>query len=311
MLKNKLGSMIFYREQRCIQRKTENLKLKESIEFLTTKVFPITAKERNQRRKEKNKLTAPKQRMLNTRRSFEWHKMLVHCNFDTTDTLIHCTFSEKNRPRTQKEINNEFKNYIKRINRRRKKLGLDNAKYIAVIEGLEGECNVHFHIIMDGDLDRETLETLWNGKGIVNANRLQMNEEGVTALIKYMMKLKKDKNLDDEMFEKGKYKRAWRSSKGNLKKPKVEVNDCKFTRRKMMEFKKNHPSREEIERMYPGYILTDFQINQNDEYGQFYMVIEMRRYVKNEKIKGTNLYKPISKRKEREINERRKGKTSV
>ncbi|WWU66476.1 hypothetical protein QJR26_08870 [Clostridium baratii] len=298
-----------YREQRYVQRKSKNLRVKESLEYLTVKCFPITKKEKNQKRKEKTKLTAPKQRKLNTKRSFEYHKMLVHCNFDTSDYVIHCTFDEKKRPETKERIEKEFTNYIKRINRRRKKLGLNNAKYVAVIEGLQGECNVHFHIIIDGELDREILEDLWGNRGIVNVDRLQLNEEGLTGLIKYMLKVKED--VSDEIFEKNKHKRGWRTSKGNLQKPKLKVNDNKFTKRKMRDLLMNSPSREEIERMYPGYTLTDFRITQNDEYGHIYMTIEMRRYVKNEKIKGTNLYKPISKRREREINERRKSKRSI
>ncbi|MGL4571834.1 MAG: rolling circle replication-associated protein [Clostridium sp.] len=281
---------MFYREQRWKQRKTKNLKSKESIEFLTVKTFPITVQEKNKSRKEKCKVTTPVQRKLNTRRSMEWHKMLVNTNFDNSDYVIHATFNDNKKPTTKEEIEREFKNYIARINRRRKKDGLGNARYVAVIEGLNNpEKRIHFHIIIDGDLDRDTLEDLWKKKGIINVDRLQLNEEGLTGLVEYITK---EKLQDDEVYEEEKYRKAYRTSLG-LKKPKLEVNDCKFNKRKLREMLVSYPSRQEIEKMYPGYTLTRFDIKQNDEYGHIYVEIQMRRYVKNKKIKGTNLYKPI------------------
>ena len=49
----------------------------------------------------------------------------------------------------------------------------------------------------------------------------------------------------------------------------------------MIKMVTNQPTKEEIEKWYPGYILTKFEIKQNEQYGGVYMNIEMRRYVKN------------------------------
>lgn len=274
---------MFYREQRWRSRKTKNLKVKESLEFLDVRIFPITEKEKNRSRKEKSKVTAPKQQKLNNKRSIEWHKKIIHSNFDESDYVIHATFDNKNRPNDKIAIEKEFKNYIARINRRRKKLGLGNTKYVAVIEGIEDKRKkVHFHIIIDGELDRDTLEELWNKKGYINVDRLQMNEEGFTALVKYMAKEKETEEM--------KYNKMWRSSVG-LKKPKLEVNDCKYNKRKMKNMLMKQPSRQELEAMYPGWTLTNYEIKYNEEYGNIYMDINMRRYCKNEKIPGTKLFK--------------------
>lgn len=260
---------MYYREKRWKQRKTKNVKVEESLELLDVRIFPITIKEKNQSRKQKTRETAPKQKSLNDKRSKEYFTRLVHCNFDQSDYVIHATFTDDKRPLSNDDIDKEFKNYIKRINRRRKKEGLENARYIAVTEGVKGSANVHFHIIIDGDLNRDILEDLWNGRGFVNVDRLQINEEGLTALIKYMTK--EDKNNS----------KKWRPSL-NLKKPKIEVNDSRFKKRKVLNMLNNHPSREELENLYPGYSLTYYKMNYNQEYGNVYIDIKLRKYVKNE-----------------------------
>lgn len=134
-------------------------------------------------------------------------------------------------------------------------------------------------------MNRDILEELW-GRGFINVDRLQSNEEGFTALVKYMAK--------ERDTEESKYSRSWRSSVG-LKKPNLNVNDCNWTGRKMKRMLMQQPSREEIERLYPGYTLTNYEIKYNQEWGQVYMDIQMRRWVKNKKIEGSNYYK-VSRR---------------
>lgn len=267
---------MYYREKRWKQRKTKNVRVKESLEILDVRIFPITKKEKNQSRKQKIKETEPKQKNLNDKRSREYFKRLVHCNFDQTDYVIHATFSDDKRPMTKDEVDKEFKNYIKRINRRRKKEGLGNARYIAVTEDKEGAAKIHFHIIIDGDLNRDILEDLWNGRGFINVDRLQLNEEGLNGLIKYMTKENSKSSS-----------KKWRPSL-NLKKPKPEVNDCRFKKSKVLNMLNNHPSREDLEKLYPGYTLTYYKINYNQDYGNVYIDIKMRRHVKNEINKKTS-----------------------
>lgn len=271
---------MLYRQKIWKQRKTKNVRVKESMEFIDIRILPITKEQKKMRRKDKKKESAPKQKKLNTKRSKEWHTRLIHCNFDNSDYVIHATFSNKERPFTKEEVEKEFKNYILRINRYRKKIKLGNAKYIAVIEGGDGtKKNVHFHIIIDGDLKREILEDLWKEKGYVNVDRLQMNEEGLIRLVNYMAKGLEDEE-EIERTKEFKGVRTWRSSKG-LDKPVIYVDDNKFSGRKVMNMVANHPSREEFEKMYPGYTLTDYNIVYNEEYCQAYIDIKMRKYIKN------------------------------
>ena len=272
---------MLYRQKIWKQRKTKNVRVKESMEFIDIRILPITKKQKNMSRKDKKKESAPKQKKLNTKRSKEWHLRLIHCNFDNSDYVIHSTFSNKERPITKEEVEKEFKNYILRINRYRKKIGLENAKYIAVIEGGDGtKKNVHFHIIIDGDLGREILEDLWKGKGYINVDRLQMNEEGLVRLVNYMAKGLEDEE-EIERTKEFKGVRTWRSSKGNLDRPDISVNDHAFSGRKVMNMVAKHPSKEEFEKMYPGYTLTNYNIVYNEEYCQAFIDIKMRRYIKN------------------------------
>lgn len=281
---------MYYREKKWKQRKKKNVKVKESLELLDIRIFPVSKSEKNKSRKSKKKETAPKQKSLNNKRSREYHVRLIHCNFDQSDYVIHTTFSNNERPIAKEEVEREFRNYILRINRRRKKEGLGNAKYIAVIEGGDGtKKKVHFHIIIDGQLNRDILEDLW-GKGYVNVDRLQLNEEGLNGLTKYMCK---EKNLDKE--EERKWDKSWRSSM-NLDKPKIEVNDNRFSKRKVKNMIFEQPSREELEKMYPGYTLTYYESKYNQEYGHIYIDIKMRRFVNNdEKKKDKKRYKKTGK----------------
>lgn len=258
----------FYREQtyRLTKKDTD---LEEREEILDINIFPINAYEKNKTRRRKKKETRVSQNKLNDKRAKEYFFRKVQCNFDRTD-YIWC-ISYTNEPKSVEEANNDFRNLFKRINRYRKKIGLGNAKYMAIREG-GGEGSkkrIHFHIIIDGKIERDKLESFWK-KGYSHTRRLQPDETGFKALSNYMTKGR----------EHGK---RWKLSKGNLVEPEANVNDCKFTRGKMRKMLQHNPSREELEAMYPGYCLTDYSITYNEINGGIYMKILMRRVVKNKR----------------------------
>lgn len=284
----------WYREQIVDQRKIVNLKRDTSLVFRTIDLFEPTPKQLREKRSKKNKFTEPKQKKLNTKRRVKYFKALVHCNFDQDDYIMHKTF---NREITPDEADKLWRNALERINRKRKKLGLGNARYILVMEGdRDSEKRVHFHIIIDGDLHRDILEEIWEKDGIINIDRLKFNEEGITGLLKYITKEKANEDLEDlEEDEEDGNSKAWRSSRG-LVKPKPQVRDCKITKKQVMEWIRNHPSEREIEQLYPGWICTLIQKSYCQEFDKAYMTIEMRRYEKNEKINETNY---IPKKKKR------------
>ncbi len=66
-----------------------------------------------------------------------------------------------------------MRNYIRRIQRLRKKRGLPPLKYIAVTERGKKGGRYHHHITINGGIDRDELESLWGlgYQGFVSARK--------------------------------------------------------------------------------------------------------------------------------------------
>lgn len=183
-------------------------------------------------RKRREKVTSPKQQNLNDKNAKRYLVQLGNANFGKGDLAVHCTYSPEFLPESEEAAIKELTNFLRRISYRRKKCGLSELKYIAVTEcGKDKETGkirrIHHHIIMNAGLDRDEVELMWakgRGKnrkqmGWVNTDRIQVNENGVEALVKYMVK-------DPQR------KKRWTSSH-NLAKPFQQKNDFKYTRRKI------------------------------------------------------------------------------
>lgn len=275
---------MFYRTKKQKLKKMKNVKAKESLEILKVSTYPVfDDAQKSRTRKQKKKQSREEQKQLNEKNAKEYFFTKAQCNFDTTDYVWHITFNNESRPETEEEARRIFRNLIIKVNRYRKKQGLDRAKYMAVIEyGESGK--IHWHILIDSEVHRDILETFWN-KGTSNVDRLQQDEEGIRKLCKYMLKDPKGK-------------KRYIPSRGNLvEPPDPTINDNKFSRREMIKMATNQPTKEEIEAWYPGYILTKFNIKQDEVYGGVYMNIEMRRYVKNN-TNNMNNRKSSNKKKE-------------
>ncbi|MCI9110287.1 hypothetical protein [uncultured Clostridium sp.] len=259
---------MFYRTKVQTLKKMVDVTVKESLEIKKISTYPVfDIKEKSKSRKKKMEQSRKEQKDWNEKNAKEYFFSKAHCNFDTSDYVWHITFNEEHRPKTLEEAEKIFRNLMIKVNRWRKSSGISRARYMAVVEyGETGK--VHWHILIDGKLHRDILETAWN-KGTSNVDRLQQDEEGIRKLCKYMLKDPKGK-------------KRYKASRGNLIEPPTPViNDNKFSRRKMIRFITNQPTKDEIEKWYPGYILTKFEIKENEKYGGIYMNIEMRRYVKN------------------------------
>ncbi len=261
---------MFYRTKVQTLKKMVDVVAKESLEIKKISTYPIfDIKEKYKSRKKKKNQSRKEQKDWNEKNAKEYFFAKAHCNFDTSDYVWHVTFDDDHRPSTLEEAEKIFRNLMIKVNRlrRSKKYKLERARYMGVIEyGEDGK--IHWHILIDGKLHRDILETLWE-YGTSNVDRLQQDEEGIRKLCKYMLKDPKGK-------------KRYKASRGNLVEPPTPtINDNKFSRRKMIKMVTNQPTKEEIEKWYPGYILTKFEIKQNEQYGGVYMNIEMRRYVKN------------------------------
>ena len=221
---------------------------------------------RKRKRSRKKKLSAPKQKNLNDKNARRYFIQLVNTNLGESGLHITLTYSRSELPSTLEAAEKEVENYIARINYRRKKEGLQNARYMYVTEYLteketDEAVRIHHHIFMDADLSRDIVEDLWRrrrkkgekkGKkiGIANANRLQADEQGLTALGNYLMK-----------YPRG--KKRWRSSQ-KLIPPYYDKDDHKYSKREVERAAKNPEDREYWEKKYPGYWFTECKPVYND-----------------------------------------------
>lgn len=224
--------------------------------------------------------STPKQKRLNAKKAKRYFEALVEANFKgNRDLVVHPTFSEDNYPESEEQTHKLVKNWIARLNYRRKKLGLPNCKYIIVFEK-SPRGRMHFHVLMDGQLSREEVENKWQ-LGYCNADRLRSDPKiGLQKIISYLSK-------GGETDEKN--SKRWISSKGLIK-PWVSCSKNTKISRKRFEVLKSIPEDSEllrvtIERDNPDYELQDVERSVSEETGQMYLFCRMR-LKKVEKKKG-------------------------
>ena len=217
--------------------------------------------------------TSEKQKNVNDRNSKKKLIRLIHENFYTGDYW--CTLTFKDEPADLESAEKLSKNFFRRINRARKKKGLENAKYVYVIEeGTYGTERFHLHMIMDNGLSKEEVEQKW-GLGLVNIRTLNYyKEENFIGVCKYMMK-------DEETYKRTAFrlkgKRRWGSSKGNLVIPKASKNRTKMSKKKVMNMVLHQDGiGEKLERDYPNYQFKEVEIRYNDWNGLFYIYARLQ-----------------------------------
>ena len=240
----------------------------ECGEYLEVSICPISKVEQKKSRAKKRKESRKEQKNLNAKNSKRNLRRRLHENFTTNDYIGHFTFSDSNLPQTEEEAIKEKNNLMRRIRNYRKKHGLEDLKYIAVLEYRDEDKKdgrtkkrVHFHIVLSGGMDRNILEDLW-GRGRAEVRRLQPDENGFEGLANYISKDPKGK-------------KRWSQSR-NIIIPEPQINDYKISRKKYVDLIRNG-DRAEYEKMYPGYIYTKQRIYHNPEDGLTYIYIKMRR----------------------------------
>lgn len=209
----------------------------------------------------KRKPSTETQKKLNQRHREEKLARLLHANFTPEDLEIHLTYRGK-QPGSDEEAVRNLRNYIKRIKRLRKKLGLPPLKYIAVTERGKRGGRYHHHVTVNGGIDRDVLEELW-GNGRANSRRLQFDENGVAGLATYIVKSPVG----------GK---AWFASK-NLVDPEPRSRDGRISGRKARELAENIQDSTRFEKLYPGYLLSKAEAFHNDVNGGIYLFVRLHR----------------------------------
>lgn len=249
--------------------------------YLEIDVYPYSDQQRNAsrgQRGKKQRVTAPKQKNLNDKNARRYLTQLANANFGDEDLHVTATYKQKFLPATIEEAEREARNFLRRVEYRRKKEGLPPLKYILVTEYSTGKnsekpVRIHHHFFMNGGLDRDTVESLWSRPkpkgqkhgeriGFINADRLQPEENGVEALCRYLTKHPNGK-------------KRWSSSQ-NLEKPWFRTNDNEFSRRQVEKIAKTPPDPALWEKKYPDFILTECKPEFNERTG-WSMYVKMRR----------------------------------
>jgi len=252
------------------------------------------------KRGKKRKTQKPKQKGLNDKNSKRYLVQLGNGNFHAGDLHVSYTYNADNLPDTVEEAEKIVGNHLRRIAYRRKKLGLEPLKYILVTEYRLAKDGgqlkrIHHHVIMNGGLDRDEVEMMWTAQrinwrkadsadkgkaqeyrgsvkklGWVNADRLQMNENGIEGLCKYIVKdpqgkkrYSSSRNLERPETERTDSRAAaaadrnlWKASHG-LTEPTEKCNDFKYSRAKVERLAKSPDGGlSEFEKIYADYNIT-------------------------------------------------------
>lgn len=240
-------------------------------DFLEVDIYPCSGV-RAKKRGKKKKLTLPKQARSNEKKAKRRLAQYIKTNFGRRDIHVTVTYNDKFLPESVEAAEKEARNYIRRINHRRKKKELDPIKYILITEfRTQGDepVRIHHHIIMNGGLDRDEVESLWSKKnesmGFANADRIQTDHEGLEKLSSYLMKAPYGK-------------KRWSTSQ-NLKKPEEKISDYKYTRRQVMKYAKDDMSI--WEKRYKGWTINrenGLRAEYNEENGwSIYLKFEKRK----------------------------------
>ena len=199
---------------------------------------------------------------LNRERAIRHLIQLADANL--TDQDIHLTLTYRNAP-TEDRAWRDVDNFLRTVKRRRKQYGMTPLKYFYTVEGNESGSKekLHAHVLMSGGISREELEAIW-GNGWANADRLQPDERGLEAIIRYITK-------DQE-------KRKWHRSR-NMVQPKQRTSDSKVSNAKVKRIARGFEAeaKEIMEKLYPKYRYVDVKVALSDSVDGAYIRVLMRR----------------------------------
>lgn len=221
------------------------------------------------------KESMPKQKKLNEKRAKRYFEALVEANFKGgRDLVLHLTFRKEDYPDSEEEAKKRVQAFLRNINGRRKRRGLGNARYIIVFETSKTG-RFHFHIIMDGEMDRDTVEATWT-HGYCNADRLKADSrDGLSAIINY---LAKGSNLQSG-DERSKWQKRWIPSKGLIR-PWISEAKSSISKKRFNSIVELPEDSElfigAIEKDNKGYRIQSIEKSFNEQTGRWYIFCRMR-----------------------------------
>lgn len=250
----------------CLYRTTtiKSRNEKSGAEMLESMVYPSFPNREDVPKTAKKRETGQAQKNLNDKNARRYLIRLANINFSKGDIWATFGWDDDNMPEDEERAEKDIKNFIARINYRRRKAGLENAKYI-YIPAIDGYARPHFHILISGDgMDRDELEDLWTKCERKNTRRVKPDDDFlITGIATYIT-------------QNPHGTKRWRSSK-NLKKPDAPTRSYrKFSRKKVNGMVRDFEElKAQMEKVYPGFKFLDAEVKYNDKVAAFYIYARM------------------------------------
>ena len=240
---------------------TKTIKSGPMLELQIYPVFGIA--DRTRLRAAKRALTRENQQRANDERAKRRFVRLANCNFGRGDLFVTLTYEHApSYERAQKDM----RNFLERVKRLRNRRGLEELRYLYVIEDMEDgvEKRIHIHLMTNGGLTAEELERCWQ-KGRTNVAAISPDKMGLEGLARYFVKSNKNR-------------RKWAGSH-NLRKPKESISRHKLSNRKVRELAMGAEvaAKEALERCWPGYSYADCNVYYSDTTDGVYIYAKMRK----------------------------------
>lgn len=257
-------------------------------------IFPVFHNgQHKSHRRAKYKPTREVQARLNQRNAELALSRLLNANFGEGDVEVTLTYRDEELPPSRDEADRDATNFIRRVKRKRAKLGLPEMRYVQIYGGGRH----HYHIVMTGGIAREEIERLW-GLGWANTKRLAPDPKtGLAGLATYIAtQLTECGDVsDDDLFSafdidyetgelterdnvvRKKGKRRWTCSK-NLVRPEPEIHEGRISARRVEQLATvDTEVRAAWESLYPGYSFAGAMPYHNGENGGYYITVRMVR----------------------------------
>lgn len=178
-------------------------------------------------------------------------RRLINANFGSGDILLTLTYGRDAQPQDAEQAGRDVRAFLRRLRRLREKMGLEPLKYVYTTECTHGLLGTryHHHLIVNGGMDRDAIESLWRG-GYCNSRIARADGTGLAGWAHYMTKQKATQ-------EKA-AKRGFACSR-NLKKPTITRADHKLSVARMVKMAEDMEKNgaEILEALYPGYTLVE------------------------------------------------------
>lgn len=254
---------------KCLYRTTtyKSVNLQNKTTLLESIVYPSFTQKVDMPKTDRKRETSPSQANLNDKNTRRYLIRLANINFSKGDLWASFGWNDDSLPENTKAAKKDIVNFIRRINRKRKKMGLENIKYIYII-AVDEYTRPHFHILLSGEgIDRDELESMWGKCDRPNTKRIMPDDDFLlTGLATYIT-------------QNPHGTKRWCPSK-NLKKPdEPKRSYSKFKKPKVEKMAFNSELlKGEMEKAYPGYTFLDAEVKHNGINAAFYIYARMVKH---------------------------------